>query len=442
MSRNSRWVRASRFQRSRIAFVIALPLGQSALAQGATWGEFRASSDNSGALPGNLEVRWDVPIGQAVRAPPVSDKILIAGADQTGQVTAKELSSGRVIWRRRVPTSVHNDPLIGDSTVVVTFGDLPKETSPAGALGFDLHTGRVLWQYATKGPLMPSGALIGDVVVLLASDGCVHGIGLRDGLVRFRACFDSWAAMSNPKRVGGQVFLGTTDGHVVCIDGATGEARWIRRLPLVEHAGDETVAISPGALFIAGTSWNGYRILFRDTTFWAGVRIMLDAYVHDRFADRHTLFARQSVTRLSTESGEVIWSTQISSGRRVLRNQGGTAALWNNLVIVASPVGFNLSALFSADGRTAWVATLPSQPRSVPTVVGEAVFVGLASGELLGFGIRDGVLRGRCRWPGAFTPGAPLVVGKTFIYGASDGVLRAVPLRAIEARMRAGSACT
>jgi hypothetical protein len=76
-----------------------------------------------------------------------------------------------------------------------------------------------------------------------------------------------------------------------------------------------------------------------------------------------------------------------------------------------------------------------------PTIVGDTILVGLESGMLVSYGLRNGVQLGGCQWSGAFTPTAPLVVGRTFIYGAADGLLRAVPMSDLTARLGARRSC-
>ncbi|MEP6622106.1 MAG: PQQ-binding-like beta-propeller repeat protein [bacterium] len=415
--------------------------GPTAGAQAGEWGEFRSGGDNRGVSSTTLDARWDVQVGQPVRALSVSGHVLVAAADRSGTVMAIDLPTGRMLWRQRMPTSVHNDPVISDSTVVVTFGDLPQDSSAGGAWAFDVRDGHELWRHPIRSALMASPALVGHIVVLTGSDDCVYGLALRSGQQLYRTCIAMSPAMSNPKRLGTSVFYGTTDGRVVAINGTSGAVQWVHRLPMVQHAGDATVAVGDGALFITGTSWSGFRPFLRDTSLWSGLRTVIDAFVHDRFADRSVLFARQRAVRLSASDGEIQWSTELSSGRRVTRNLSGTPALAGSHVVVSSPVGSNLTALNAATGAKEWVVALPSRHRGVPTIFGDTVLVGLESGALLAFDLRTGRLLGHCSWTGRFTPSAPLIVGQTIIYGATDGILRAVPMRDVRAALRRGGAC-
>ncbi|MEO7363286.1 MAG: PQQ-binding-like beta-propeller repeat protein [Gemmatimonadaceae bacterium] len=429
----------------RVALVGAALLfgawGRTAAAQAPGWGEFRAMPDNRGVIGGSLDVAWSVPMRNAVRALSVSGNILLAGADRSGELKAIDLPTGRVIWRARLPTSVHNDPVIADSIVVVTYGDLPMDTSPGGARAFDLRSGRMLWRYETRGAVMPSPALVGDIVVLAASDDCIHGVGISDGLRRYRQCIALASAMSNPKRVGTSVFFGTTEGRVVSIDGRTGAIRWIQRLPKLTHAGDATVAIGDSSLFITGTSWGGTHSFFGDKPFWVAMRGALGAFVQEPFVQLHLFFSWQRVVSLALADGAVQWSADIGVWRRVDRNQAGTPALADDVLIVSSPVALTLTALRHASGQRLWQVALPSRHRGVVTILRDTIFVGMESGLLQSYGLRTGRLLGGCQWPGAFTPTAPLVVGTTFLYGATDGVLRAVPIKELVSRMRTGGAC-
>lgn len=430
---------------TRISFLsVALFLSASphqAGGQAQEWGEFRGTSDNRGTVGGTVEATWSVPMGNAVRALSLSGRVLLAGADRSGELAAIDLPTGRVLWRAKLPTSVHNDPIIADGIAVVTYGDLPSDEQPGGAWAFDLRTGRVLWKYHTRWALMPSPALIRDIVVLAGSDDCIHGVGLRDGLRRYHVCIAMSSAMSNPKRSGNNVFFGTTDGHLVSLDGTTGMIRWIRRLPIVTHAGDASVAVGPTSLFITGTAWGGPRNFMRDTSFLVAARLTLEAFLHEPFSERFRYFARQRVASLALDDGAVQWSSEVGSSRNISRNQAGTPAVAGDILIVSSPVGSTLTALRTSSGQRVWQVVLPSRHRGVATIQGDTVYVGLESGQLQAYALQTGHLLRSCKWPGAFSPTAPLIVGQTFVYGASDGVLRAIPMPALAEAMRVGGAC-
>lgn len=421
--------------------VALLALARIAQAQSPGWGEYRQSPDNRGVVEGTLDANWSVPVGAAVRGMSVSGGVLITGADSTGQVAAIVLATGQVLWRARMPTSVHNDPVISDSIVVVTYGDLPLDTSPGGAWAFDIRDGRVLWKYPTRGALMPSPALVGDIVVLAARDDCVHGVGLRDGVRRYRMCMGSSSAMSSPKRAGNTVFFGMQYSRVVSLDARTGAIRWITRVPHVDQVGDADFALDGDALFTTGTEWGGPSFIYKDSGLLAAVRLYISALIHDSFSERHQYFSRQYVLSLAQSDGTIRWRTQVASGRQVKRNQSGTPALAGDLVVTSSPVASTLSALRPSTGAKVWQVTLPSRHRGVPTILGDTVFVGLESGQLMTYRLGNGAALGSCRWPGAFTPSAPLIVGRTFIYGASDGTLRAIPMRLLSVRLKQGGSC-
>jgi outer membrane protein assembly factor BamB len=401
----------------------------------------RGVRDKVDSLAQVREVSWQLPIGTAVRALSAAGGELIAGADRTGKLVAIDLATGRLLWSAVLPTSIHNSPVIADSIVVVTYGDLPMDTSPGGAWAFNLKDGRVLWKYETHGALMPAPALVGDVVVLAASDNCVHGVGLRDGRRIYRVCIDKSSAMSNPMRAGNFIYFGTVDGRVVSLDGRSGAVAWVRPMPPIQHAGDASVALNDSAVFITGTIWGGPSLIFHDTSWTVATHSLFDVVRQAKWSDRHRYFSRQFALSLSQVDGNVRWMARIGTGPAILRNQAGTPVLAGDRVVVSSPVGSTLSALQSATGKMIWQVTLPFRHRGSPTILGDTVLVGMESGELAAFALQDGSSLGSCRWSGGFTPTAPLIVGKTFVYGAADGVLRVVPLRSLALHLKQRGPC-
>jgi outer membrane protein assembly factor BamB len=386
---------------------------------------------------------WELSIGNAVRGLAVSGNVLLAGADLSGKLTAIDLTTGRALWSAKLPTSIHNDPAVSlGGAAVVTYGDLPAQTSPGGAWAFDVRTGHVLWKFESHGALMPAAALVGDGAVLTASDGCVYGLSMMDGRQRFRVCIAASSSMSNPRRNGPFVYFGTIEGKVVSIDARDGYLKWIQPVPNVTFVGDATAEISGDALFITGTQWGGISFALHDTSFAVAMRRFADAVVHEPWVLHRSFFARQYVASLSLSDGSLRWITQIGAGPRVRRNQAGSPIVAGNLIVVGSPVGVTLTALHRESGRKVWQVALPARHRGAPTIWGDMVLVGLESEQLLAVSIRDGSTIGSCRWPGAFTPSSPLIAQGSLIYGAADGVLRAVPLEAVALRLRRGGSCT
>ncbi|MDB4888761.1 MAG: hypothetical protein JWL61_616 [Gemmatimonadetes bacterium] len=147
-------------------------------------------------------------------------------------------------------------------------------------------------------------------------------------------------------------------------------------------------------------------------------------------AERHRFFWRRYTTSLVQSDGAVRWMTQIWSSQAVSRNRrydwgtaGRLVAHWlepdgpvhpdgedrlaNGVGVTASPSAHNHRRRRTAGPR-----------------------IGTAGRQLL----RDGRLRGSCQRRGLH--GNPLVLGRTFIHVASDGVLSAVLVRALSARMK------
>jgi outer membrane protein assembly factor BamB len=412
------------------------------LAQAPTnWPEFRRDGYNSGYLPGKLSATWELRTAGPVRAISYSNGVLVAGTDRTGDVLGIDAATGKTRWHAKLPSSIHNDVVIVGNLAIATFGDLPVESSPGGAVALDLLNGRIIWRFDVRGALMPSAAVYHGVAILAASDDCVYGVAVATGHLRWRTCIGMSAAMSSPKLAAGNVYFGTTDGHVVALDAASGKLRWIRRYPRVQHTGDATPAIDSSALYITGTEWYGVRPYIHDTTFGVGLRAAVHAFATQPFAQRNAFFATQRVLRIRLADGALDWSRRVGQGEAVSRNQSGTAAVSGGLVISTSPVGRTVSALAVASGGIRWSHVLDGRARGAVLVSENLVFVATENGSLTAFDLESGKQFGRCSWPGHATPTAPVLIGNAFIFASDDAVLRAISYAVLLHRLRVGHSC-
>lgn len=122
------------------------------------------------------------------------------------------------------------------------------------------------------------------------------------------------------------------------------------------------------------------------------------------------------------------WSRDLVMDVEISRNLSGNPAIAGDLVLVSSPVSRRIFAFRLADGRALWQRALFARHRGSITIFHGLALVAEQDGSIEAFDVLSGEQRGRCSWGSPATPFAPLVVGNTFLYGGSDGVLRALPV--------------
>lgn len=166
---------------------------------------------------------WTVQVGKGVdrhfvRLPPLLDDKQVIIANRKGLIQAHAMEGGALLWRKDMAAAIHAGPADGDD-LVLFGGDaeviaLDKKdgslrwraevksevlapplrsgamivvrTIDGGLFGLDSHSGRRLWHYTQKVPLLSlrgnsTPLIIGDRVIAGFANGKVAAVSLRDG---------------------------------------------------------------------------------------------------------------------------------------------------------------------------------------------------------------------------------------------------------------------
>ncbi|HEY8504196.1 MAG TPA: PQQ-binding-like beta-propeller repeat protein, partial [Gemmataceae bacterium] len=128
-----------------------------------------------------------------------------------GDVTALDLSTGAVRWRKEVPGGVPGCAALAEGLAVVTATD-------GRARAYDLKTGERRWTYDAKAPVFAPVAVAGDAVYLGDLRGVVHAVGLARGEPRWRLDLGADPAVKAPGMIyagpvvhGGRLVVGTAN---------------------------------------------------------------------------------------------------------------------------------------------------------------------------------------------------------------------------------------
>jgi eukaryotic-like serine/threonine-protein kinase len=83
----------------------------------------------------------------------------------------------------------------------------------------------LVWKFKTKGRVISSPAVAGDLVVVGSTDGSLYAVSRTDGALRWQ--FDTKGPVtSSPAVADGLVYVSSLDGNVYAVDAANGERRW------------------------------------------------------------------------------------------------------------------------------------------------------------------------------------------------------------------------
>lgn len=296
-----------------------------------------------------------------VRATP----IVVGGTIYTvdGEVAARSATTGRELWRRRVPgLPVRSSPtVVGDSVFVadqaVTVLDRSdgrirwSETYETGGFGspsvvdgtiyvtddrgtvyaIDRTDGAEQWRYSVRNSADTALTVGGDTVFVSSTAGELIALDSRTRTERWRRPLGT-GFLTPPVLFDDLVFVGSADGSIYAIDGTTGERSWlfstgdvVRRPPT--HAGEYAYACS------------------------------MDGYLY----------------KLDVEGGVGEWSAQILSGESYVLVP--TAVVESGQVVVSSRRIQELTTVFEsygmAEGKHRWTETVPTPGGSPPTLVSD-----------------------------------------------------------------------
>ena len=221
---------------------------------------------------------------------------LVVGADDRGQVTAWEASSGQVEWNHALQpvTTVHAAPLSPRPGAVLVAD------ASGGVQMLNVQAGNVYWKTTLDAPVYVSPASSGSTAYIATTRGRFYALSVEDGDEQWRyALPDSTVRLAAPAVREDLVVFGASDGNIRALDPRTGRLLW-------SFDAKEPVTAAP---------------LLAGQTVYAG-------------AMNGNLYAIDAAT------GRQLWKTQLEG-----RIKSPMAAAGNRLVVLSEP---NLIHLFKS----------------------------------------------------------------------------------------------
>jgi outer membrane protein assembly factor BamB len=201
-----------------------------AVAQGRVYAP--ASGRMAAFDPRTGAVRWRV--GESFCAmpstPTVVDGKLFTATHGGPNLDARDATSGKLLWRRRVcirfgdGSCLYASPFgplaAGDGIVYVT-------NYAGGMAAYDVDTGHQLWsRLVGSGNLISTAPVVeGDVVYISVNDGRVHALNRLTGAELWSAPVGRFNH-STPALASGVLYAGSDSNGITAIDAKTGTVRW------------------------------------------------------------------------------------------------------------------------------------------------------------------------------------------------------------------------
>ena len=315
---------------------------------------------------------------------PAGDGARIFAASQDGKVSAFDPETGRLIWRTDLEMELSAGPGTGEGHVVVAAKD-------GLAIALDATDGSEKWRADIAGESVSRPLVADDTVMVQTIDNRLQALSLFDGRPRWSIQRDAPAltmrGSASPVAVGGTVIAGFDSGRLVAAEIESGTVIWDVLLSPPQGRSDlDRLSDIDGALAVVGQD------------------VYATGY-HGRLA------------ALASESGQVLWSRDISSFR-------GVAADWNSLYTIRDEG--ELIALTRRNGNEIWRndSMLRREP-TLPVPFGTTVVVGDLEGYIHFFNTVDGVAAAREKLGGNAISSDPFVMGNRLFVQSDSGQIAA-----------------
>jgi outer membrane protein assembly factor BamB len=332
----------------------------------------------------NVKRVWSAKLGGEsdflrVALRPAGDGARIYAASQDGKVTAFDPETGRQVWRADLDTELSAGPGVGEGHVVVAAKD-------GFAIALDATNGSEKWRADIAGESVSRPLVEDDTVIVQTIDNRLQALSLFDGRPRWSIQRDAPAltmrGSATPVAVGSTVVAGFDSGRLLAAEIESGTVVWDVLLSPPQGRSDlDRLSDVDGALAV----------------------VSQDVYAtgyHGRLA------------ALAAESGQVLWSRDISSYK-------GVSADWNSLYTIRDEG--EIIALTRRNGGEVWRndSMLRREP-TLPVPLGTTVVVGDLEGYIHFFNAIDGEPVARERLGGKAITSDPFVMGNR-VFVQSDG---------------------
>lgn len=337
----------------------------------------------------NVKRVWSTKVGSEsefllVGLRPVGDGNRIYAASHNGKVMAINPDSGKPAWKSDLDIELSAGPAVGEGVLAVVSTD-------GFVIVLDAATGIEQWRVFVGGETLARPLIKGDFVIVQTIDNRLVALARFDGRQRWQIEQTmpvlTMRGASSPMLVGSVVIAGFDNGRLLAANIETGDVEWDAMLSLPTGRSDlDRLSDIDGAIAIVGQ-------------------------------DIYAAGYQGRIASLAAESGQVLWSREISS-------HVGAAADWNSVYTTRDDG--EVVALTRTSGVELWRNDdLLRRDPTLPVPFHTVVVVGDFEGYLHFLSSIDGKALARVRLGGKAISSEPMVIGNRLYVQSDDGTLAA-----------------
>jgi outer membrane protein assembly factor BamB len=291
---------------------------------------------------------------------------------------------------------------------------------------FEAKQGKRLWKKKTKLPLSAGPAYGEGLIVLGSNNGDVIALSAADGTERWRTVVSS-EVLAPPAITRDLVLVRAVDGKLIALNIETGGEAWFvqQSVPRLSVRGTGAPVVAKDgvvcgfdngriAAYELGDGSVLWDVLMSPPSGRTEVDRLSDLNATVRVVGEDVFAAsyQGSLAALALESGQVLWTREISS-------HSGVGVDFNNLYVTGD--ASEVFALSRRSGRELWRhEMLLNRDATGPTPYGSSIVVGDFDGYVHWFDSRDGSLQARLRAGGERITSEPVVLDD-MVFVVTDG---------------------
>lgn len=386
------------------------------------WLQFRLNQSNNAVLAGTLAVTWSLKTGGGFSSSPaIVDNAMYIG-NNAGVLYAIDYHTGKVLWTYAAKAPLMSNPIVTGDVVIVGEGD--QNTSSHGDDGTMLvgagenaliavgrADGKERWRVTLDGSAMPTPALIDGTLVQHIGSGLLAAIDPRAGTVIYSKDIRSVASMSAALPIDNTHFVsaGASRNIVWNFNAKDGSAAWLKHF--------SRTASGLGDCPPAG---DGTRV-------YCDYLMPPDGYNETGVGQ----LATEHIYALDAASGKLDWDVPAESGTVPAWNEAAIPLIDNGRVFAGSSIAPWMHAYDAATGALVWRTPVHGAVKGGIAAKDGRLYFGDTNGDLWALDERTGSTLGVRHYDTSFNVGSPVIAGNTLIIGSNTGLIIATPLSAI-----------
>jgi outer membrane protein assembly factor BamB len=355
-----------------------------------------------------------IPIGVSI-----VNGIVYAPCDDNN-LYALNANTGKLIWKfdalnqlMGTPAVVHGIVYIGAGNSVFAYSQAKKfayqnsnvirGVDVSAFYALNAKTGKLIWEYHTKGEDMPTPVYYRNELIFGNGDGHIYCLNAKTGKLLWRIYISSFVSMSSAVRYKNIVLInGTHPNYFYAVNVNTGKLIWKVKPAhcFSSSSGDGSPAVSKNGIAVNQIEIPGLK---------AGT-------------------SSSEEIALNVKNGRILWTTILGSGAVPPRNKDAVPMIHKGIIYTGSPVTKKAYAVNLKTGKILWSKKI-IRMKAAPVILGYKVYFPTGNGTIFVLNKDNGHIISKFNaHNGGYGPQDAVIIGKTMIIGTNFGWVNAIPL--------------